>query len=80
MLIEIQKLSAANKYDYLVIESSGISEPLPVAQTFSFVDESGKSLNQIAKLNIMITVVNASSFLKIYSEGKALKINKLRIK
>jgi len=72
LLIEIEKLAKANKYDYLVIESSGISEPLPLAQTFTFEDETGHSLGEYAKLDTMVTVVDASSFLKIYSEGKTL--------
>jgi G3E family GTPase len=73
LLIEIQKLAKQNKYDYLVIESSGISEPLPVAQTFTFEDEDGFSLNQFASLDAMLTVVDAQNFWKIYQEGKNLK-------
>jgi len=73
LLIEIEKLAKANKYDYLVIESSGISEPLPVAQTFTFEDESGYSLSDFARLDTMVTVVDSSGFLNIYQEGKSLK-------
>jgi G3E family GTPase len=73
LLIEIQKLAKQNKYDYLIIESSGISEPLPVAQTFTFVDEKGRSLSEFAKLDAMATVVDAQSFWKTYNEGKNLK-------
>jgi G3E family GTPase len=73
LLIEIEKLAKAKKYDYLVIESSGISEPLPVAQTFTFEDENGQSLGEHAKLDTMVTVVDASNFLKTYIEGKSLK-------
>jgi len=73
LLIEIEKLAKTNKYDYLVIESSGISEPLPVAQTFTFEDESGQSLDEFAKLDTMVTVVDASCFLQTYTEGKNLK-------
>jgi G3E family GTPase len=73
LLIEIQKLAKANKYDYLVIESSGISEPLPVAQTFTFEDENGQSLGEFARLDTMATVVDASNFLQTYIEGKTLK-------
>ncbi|MFM5961205.1 MAG: GTP-binding protein, partial [Dolichospermum sp.] len=72
-MIEIEKLAKANKYDYLVIESSGISEPLPVAQTFSFADENGHSLGEYAKLDTMVTVVDGSSFLSTYIQGKSLK-------
>jgi G3E family GTPase len=73
LLIEIQKLAKTNKYDYLVIESSGVSEPLPVAQTFSFEDENGVSLSQFATLDAMATVVDAHNFWQIYNEGKSLK-------
>jgi len=73
LLIEIEKLAKSNKYDYLVIESSGISEPLPVAQTFTFTDENGQSLSDFASLDTMVTVVDASSFLQIYKDGKTLK-------
>jgi G3E family GTPase len=73
LLIEIEKLAKANKYDYLVIESSGISEPLPVAQTFTFEDENGDSLGKYARLDTMVTVVDSSSFLNIYAQGKSLK-------
>lgn len=73
LLVEIEKLAKANKYDYLVIESSGISEPLPVAQTFTFVDENGYSLGEYAKLDTMVTVVDGSSFLSTYTQGKSLK-------
>lgn len=73
LLVEIEKLASENKYDYLVIESSGISEPMPVAQTFTFEDENGKSLEDVSKLDTMVTVVDASSFLTTYVEGKTLK-------
>lgn len=73
LLIEIQKLAKQNKYDYLIIESSGISEPLPVAQTFTFVDENNQSLSEFATLDAMATVVDARNFWKIYQEGQTLK-------
>jgi len=73
LLVEIKKLAEAKKYDYLVIESSGISEPLPVAQTFTFEDEFGQSLDKFARLDTMVTVVDSSNFLNIYAEGKTLK-------
>ena len=72
LLIEVEKLAKSNKYDYLVIESSGISEPLPVAQTFTFVGEDDKSLGDLANLDTMVTVVDASNFLNIMNEGKTL--------
>lgn len=73
LLVEVEKLAKTEKYDYLVIESSGISEPLPVAQTFTFESEEGSSLSELAKLDTMLTVVDSASFLKIYQQGKTLK-------
>lgn len=73
LLIEIEKLARTGKYDYLVIESSGISEPLPVAQTFTFENEAGQSLSEMTRLDTMATVIDSSNFLKIYQEGKSLK-------
>jgi G3E family GTPase len=62
LLIEIQRLAKENRFDYLVIESTGISEPLPVAETFTFEDEEGISLSQFATLDTMVTVVDAVNF------------------
>ena len=73
LLIEINKLAKDNKYDYLVIESTGISEPLPVAETFTFADESGESLSDVAELDTMVTVVDAVNFLKDYDEAKSIQ-------
>lgn len=72
LLEEINRLAAEGKYDYLVIESTGISEPLPVAETFTFSDEDGVSLSDIATLDTMVTVVDALNFLKDYDEAKSL--------
>lgn len=73
LLLEVNKLAKDNKFDYLVIESTGISEPLPVAETFTFADEEGVSLSDVAKLDTMVTVVDAVNFLKDYEEAKYLK-------
>lgn len=73
LLIEIKKLAEENKFDYLLIESTGISEPLPVAETFTFEDENGNSLSQFAKLDTMVTVVDAFNFLKDYSSIQSLQ-------
>ena len=73
MLLEVNKLAKDKKFDYLVIESTGISEPLPVAETFTFADEEGVSLSDVAKLDTMVTVVDAVNFLKDYEEAKYLK-------
>lgn len=67
LLEEIKKIAEENRFDYLLIESTGISEPLPVAETFTFEDEEGESLSDIATLDTMVTVVDAFNFLKDYS-------------
>lgn len=73
LLVEVEKLANSNKFDYLLIESTGISEPLPVAATFAFRDENGKSLSDVASLDTMVTVVNAETLLKDYSSDMFLK-------
>ena len=73
LLLEVNKLAKDKKFDYLVIESTGISVPLPVAETFTFADEEGVSLSDVAKLDTMVTVVDAVNFLKDYEEAKYLK-------
>ena len=73
LLIEINKLAEEKKFDYLVIESTGISEPLPVAETFTFEDEKGISLSNAANLDTMVTVVDAVNFVKDYEEAKYLQ-------
>ena len=73
LLLEVNKLAKDGKFDYLVIESTGISEPLPVAETFTFADEHGVSLSDVARLDTMVTVVDAVNFLKDYQEAKYLK-------
>ena len=62
LLIEVRNLAKERAFDYLLIESSGISEPLPVAETFTFEDETGMSLSQWATLDTMVSVVDASGF------------------
>ena len=73
LLEEVTKLAKEKRFDYLVIESTGISEPLPVAETFTFADENGTSLSDVASLDTMVTVVDAINFLKDYEEAKDLK-------
>ena len=73
LLLEINKLAKEKKFDYLVIESTGISEPLPVAETFTFEDETGVSLSDAANLDTMVTVVDAVNFIKDYEEAKYLQ-------
>ena len=73
LLEEVTKLAQEGRFDYLVIESTEISEPLPVAETFTFADENGVSLSDVADLDTMVTVVDAVNFLKDYDEAKYLK-------
>ncbi|MEP2470205.1 GTP-binding protein [Roseobacter sp.] len=67
LLAEVRRLSAEGRFDYLLIESTGISEPLPVAATFEFRDEQGQSLSDVARLDTMVTVVDAVNLLNDYS-------------
>lgn len=62
LLIEISRLAREGRFDYLLIESTGISEPLPVALTFSFEDETGQTLSDVARLDTLVTVVDAFNF------------------
>lgn len=72
LLLEVNQLAKEGKFDYLVVESTGISEPLPVAETFTFADENGVSLSDVATLDTMVTVVDAVNFLQDYDEAKYL--------
>jgi G3E family GTPase len=67
LLVEVRRLAEAGRFDALVIESTGISEPLPVATTFEFRDEAGISLSDVARLDTMVTVVDAVNLLADYS-------------
>lgn len=67
LLQEVRKLAEEGRFDYLLIESTGISEPLPVAATFDFRDEAGQSLADVARIDTMVTVVDAANVLKDYS-------------
>ena len=73
LLVEVGKLARQNRFDHLVIESTGVSEPMPVAETFTFEDSHGSSLGEIAKIDTMVTVVDAPNFLKDYSFIKPKK-------
>jgi len=64
LLTEVAQLAAEGRFDYLLIESSGISEPMPVAATFSFADEEGRSLADVARLDTMVTVIDSEKFLE----------------
>lgn len=66
LLLEIGKLARDGRFDYLLIESTGVSEPMPVAETFTFRDEDGHSLGDISGIDTMVTVVDALNFLRDY--------------
>ena len=72
LLKEVRALAESGRYDYLVIESTGISEPLPVAATFDFRDEHGMSLSDVARLDTIVTVVDAVNLLRDYSSSDFL--------
>ena len=72
LLAEVSRLAQEDRFDYLLIESTGISEPIPVAQTFTFEDENGVSLGR-SRLDTMVTVVDSNSFLKDYNEAESLQ-------
>lgn len=74
LLIEVEKLAKENKFDYLLIESSGISEPLPVAQTFTYQDETnGTDLSKLSRLDTLVTVVDSFNFLKDFGSMDTLQ-------
>ena len=73
LLIEVKRLAEENRFDYLLIESTGISEPMPVAETFTFEDEHGETLANVSELDTMVTVVDAANFLKDFGSWDDLK-------
>ena len=73
LLDQVRELAAERKFDYLLIESTGISEPLPVATTFDFRDENGNSLSDVSELDTMVTVVDAANLIRNYSSTDFLK-------
>ena len=72
LMEEVKRLTEEGRFDYLLIEGTGIAEPLPVAATFSFRDEAGESLSDRARLDTMVTVVDASSLLRDYGSHQLL--------
>ena len=73
LMIEVEKLAKAQKFDYLIIESTGISEPIPVAQTFSFESEDGAiDLSKFSYVDTMVTVVDSFNFMKDFSSPQYL--------
>ncbi|GGF71331.1 GTP-binding protein [Wenyingzhuangia marina] len=78
LMVEVEKLAAQNKFDYLIIESTGISEPIPVAQTFSFESEDGTiDLSRFSYVDTMVTVVDAFNFFKDFSSSDYLATREL---
>jgi G3E family GTPase len=73
LLEEVAKLARDGRFEYLLIESTGISEPLPVAETFTFADEDGVSLSDVAQLDTMVTVVDAANFLNDFDAAESLQ-------
>lgn len=72
LMEEVNRLTEEGRFDYLLIEGTGIAEPLPVAATFSFRDEAGESLSDRARLDTMVTVVDAASLLRDYGSHQLL--------
>lgn len=73
LLKEVSRLAREGRFDYLLIESTGISEPLPVAMTFTFEDQFGQSLSKVSKLDTMVTVVDAFNFFRDFAEADYIR-------
>ena len=72
LLEEVARLAGEGRFDYLLIESTGIAEPLPVAETFTFRDEQGRSLSDLARLDTLVTVVDGVNFLRDFHQAESL--------
>ena len=79
LLVEVARLAGEGRFDYLLIESTGISEPMPVAETFTFEDEEGHTLSAIARLDTMVTVVDAGNFLRDFGSYDDLADRKMGV-
>jgi G3E family GTPase len=79
LLQEVSRLAGKKRFDYLLIESTGVSEPLPVAQTFTFADENGYSLESLTRLDTMVTVIDAANFLTQFQDAETLAEHDLAI-
>lgn len=73
LLLEVGRLAKEGRFDYLVIESTGIAEPMPVAETFTFADEQGNSLSNLTRLDTLVTVVDGVNFLRDYESDTSLQ-------
>lgn len=72
LMIEVNRLAAEGRFDYLLIEATGISEPMPVATTFAYRDENNRSLSDCSRIDTMVTVIDASRFLQDVNCGERL--------
>ncbi|OYO28724.1 hypothetical protein CD932_16335 [Janthinobacterium sp. PC23-8] len=72
LLLEVRRLAEEDRFDYLLIESTGVGEPMPVAATFDFEDEDGVSLNQVAQIDCMVTVVDCANLLADFGSEDTL--------
>ncbi len=79
LMLEVATLAKEGRFDALVIESTGVSEPMPVAETFTFEDESGRCLNDLAQLDTMVTVVDARNFLEDYHSTDDLQSREMGV-
>lgn len=78
LMLEVERLASENRFDYLLIESTGISEPIPVAQTFSFTDEEqGVDLSRFSYVDTMVTVVDCFNFYRDFGSSERLKDRQL---
>ncbi len=73
LLAEVRRLAGERRFDYLLIEGTGIAEPLPIAATFAFRDEDGASLSDLARLDTMVTVVDAINLMKDFGSRDFLR-------
>jgi G3E family GTPase len=79
LLIEVKKLAQQGKFDYLLIESTGISEPLPIAETFTFEDQFGDSLSDFAEIDTMVTVVDAVNIVQELNSIQTLRDREMEL-
>lgn len=79
LLKEVARLAGENRFDYLLIESTGIAEPMPIAATFAYADEQGKSLGDVASLDTMVTVVDSAAFLQDLNSEDELRDRELAV-
>ncbi len=79
LLVEVSKLAKDGRFDYILIESTGISEPLPVAETFTFEDEAGTRLGDLARLDTLVTVVDALNFLRDFRSEDDLRSRRIAL-